>query len=227
MMKKEIGLLRDARNDGGAVAVELITKQWSVIQEKVEDTKREALKMGMLLAKVEQELSGPKAGRGALGLKGWIETNLPPHINSAYQTLMRWKQAALAYISQVGCGADYHYGAAILGYQMNEQDIVVPSKAYQRKSDEILADKSLNQLVFDFREEKKAPGRKPGMNPDSYKDMKKTPEENALYAWSKVLAPITNQTEPMAAILPVDYAREALAALTPLVAALTRRIKEG
>ncbi len=206
-----------------ATPAQRIETEWRAIKASADDMKRHALQLGAVLIEVESGLVGTKAGNGSkgLGLKGWIDENLSDEIRERYDSLMRWKKAAHALMTQARL--DPREAIALL---TDDRTVEVPTPS-ARKCAEVLESKTLTQLVFDFSQERKAPGRKPGQNPDSYKDLRKSPAENARFAWAKVLEPARDAAlSEMACLLPQPDAAEALARLEPLVAALRRRVAE-
>ncbi len=206
-----------------ATPAQRIETEWRAIKASADDMKRHALQLGAVLIEVEGDLAGTKAGRGSggLGLKGWIEENLSEEIRASYISLMRWKKAAHALMTQARL--EPREAIALL---TDDGTVEVPTPS-ARKCAEVLESKTLTQLVFDFGQERKAAGRKPGQNPGSYKDLRKSPAENARFAWAKVLVAAKDAAlSELACLLPQPDAAEALARLEPLVAALRRRVAE-
>ncbi len=206
-----------------ATPAQRIEAEWRAIKASADDMKRHAIQLGAVLIEVENGLSGKGGGNGSkgLGLKGWIEENLSDEIRASYDSLMRWKKAAHALMTQARL--EPREAIALL---TDDRTVEVPTPSV-RKCEEIMESKTLTQLVFDFSQEKKAPGRKPGMNTASYGDLKKTPEENARRIWAKFVATSKNPLlDKTACLLPKDDAGEALGYLEPLVAALKHRVAE-
>lgn len=192
--------------------------QWRVAQKIQAHAVVAALRFGAMLATAEEELSsGRGRGRKGEGFKGWLEKNCP-EIN--YKTAMRWRKLALAAGSMMKLQPD-RLNLALddkwwAKYGEGQSKMVVKCREKLFAAESITA---LAALVFDYRSENPM-GRPEGSQNEVVNDARRAYESWGLWvsdlsdSWALKSIPL----------LPLDKARAALNAMTPLVSALKRRI---
>lgn len=201
-----------------SLMAQMLTWQWRAAQKIQAHAVVAALRFGAMLATAEEELaSGRGRGRKGEGFKGWLEKNCP-EIN--YKTAMRWRKLAIAagammklQPKRLNLALDDKWWAK---YGERESTMVVKCRKKLFAAESIRA---LAALVFDYRSENLM-GRPEGSQNEVVNDARRAYESWGLWvsdlsdSWALKSIPL----------LPLDSAKAALDAMTPLVSALKRRI---
>lgn len=218
-----------------AIAAEL-SSAYSQAVDALNNAVRSAIRFGALLIEAERFVANGK-GRShqGEGLKGWLAEHCP-EIN--YSTARVYKMLATRAAKMLGGG-----GMVIAALQGRSTAIEPASRAEVPIEDAVLSNcnnllveatsrRKFEQMYFAFMGEssKGTPGRKPGENPESYKNLRKTAEENARYSWSQLIQLIQRREKAlphMAQLLSYNDASDALKYLTVLVKALEKRLNDN
>lgn len=212
-----------------------ITRQLQVIEDAEKNAQLERVKLGVVLIRWEQYL-GDGRGRGAgVGLKGWLEKNVPA---LGYNAALSYKDQAKKAVEMLGGGAKAQ--AVLLDEPTVTQpdgEVIEIEADYVAKRDKIFEDvksrRQLEQTYFKFMasEGKGKVGRPKGTGkpaPESYAAVHKTAAENAATAYAIVWGELDKkrQLPNLASLLKVEDARDILALVEPVYHALKKRVGE-
>lgn len=141
----------------------------------------EIVKFGAMVLAIEEALEGPKAGRGSVGIKGWIEAHCP---EIQYRTSMRHKEVAKAIFRQyTKADPERTIEAFASALQLEgNADATADDMECSEAVKELVFGKSARQLLFDFA------GRKSG-RPEGSKN-EPTPRKLMSVAENEELATI-------------------------------------
>lgn len=209
-----------------AQIAECITSQYDTVNKLIADLVRRVMQFGSTLAQAEMELDRRgllKNRKNGQGMQGWLADNCPT-VN--YKTAMRWKSLAVNAANSLSCSSDTALRV------LNGETIDVPAQVSARaeKIFEATSLRKLTQQLFDFASEDRGAAGRPSGTTAATPTAHLSQIDAARRLWARPISLISSNRQAFysaAKLLPIDDARETLAELKQLCAALKTRIDEN